>query len=250
VVWGKTEASVSGWARTLNSFQMNGIFVVNFLELDHYFQVIESKCVICEKSQKTSHIIVVCRILGIPVVEVESIDDLEHGNVYLHIDFNSNTISCYDNEVRFPEVSVSKIDGDSYPRMGHNLSIVNSPLLVKKIIKNCKGDVEQLFLRSEFLWLSLKNNPYVFLKEKGIDATVQAMYEELRVLYASMGGSYILHFRGLDLRSDQRIYNNTKEAEQNPHLGLHGIRQLLLNPLYLVAELKAMDKLLGEADMV
>ena len=233
--------SVFGLISNQSKFQNGGILVLKSLEIIHYSMVMNSIGIICEKCQKTSHIVVVCRIMGIPVVQVQSINFIDQYKKFIHINFQ-------DSQVQFSENEFTVLDKPlecnyCYPRIQHQLSIVNSNQLIDRIKTQNNDDVEQIFLRSELMWLSLQTNPYYYLSQNGIQKTAQKIQEELLPLCKKISNNLILNFRGLDLRSDQGLFEEQKVYEPNPHLGLHGIRQLLVFKDYLLAELLAVDSL-------
>ena len=234
--------SVYGKISRINHFEGGRVLVLKSLELGHYQMVMNSIGIICENCQKTSHIIVVCRIMGIPVVTIQSINDISTSNDFIHINFQDRQVQYSDQMFAITDKPVEY--HYLYPRLFHQLSIVNSCNLINRINEYSNGDVEQVFLRSELLWLSLQRNPYEYFNQYGREATVRKIYDQLNMLYINLKDSQILNFRGLDLRSDQRLFENSpQKTEPNPHLGMHGTRQLLHNPDYLITELKAVDSL-------
>jgi phosphoenolpyruvate-protein kinase (PTS system EI component) len=237
--------SVYGKISRTNHFEGGRVLVLKSLELGHYQMVMNSIGIVCENCQKTSHIIVVCRIMGIPVVTIQSVNDINTNNEFIHINFQDGQIQYSDQMFAITDKPVEY--HNLYPKLFHQLSIVNSCNLISRINEYSNDDVEQIFLRSELLWLSFQTNPYEYFYQYGKEATVSKIYNQLSMLYINLKDSQILNFRGLDLRSDQGLFENSiQKTEPNPHLGMHGTRQLLQNPGYLITELKAVDYLYSQ----
>ena len=228
------------------------VLVTKTLELKDYPSVTRSKIIICETGLPVSHIGIVCRTLGITVVQVEKIDEVYSPNLLISLDIRRNKIIFLNNEQANDHISTFQENevyiSPAYLSLKYQLGIINDLQHIRAIVENTSNKIEQLFLRSELVWLSIQKNPYCYLNDHGIDSTMNLIYRELKPICKMMKASKVkLHFRGLDLRSDDRLYQETvSEKEPNPALGLHGLRQLLKYQDYFSAELMAIDKLAAD----
>lgn len=213
------------------------ILLVKSLELDDYRRVVASRAVICERCADTSHIAIVCRILGVPVVTVEGA---------------TRRLSAGDTVTvnpRCEEVLVGGLDDGPAPaafkyerpagleigRFRYQLSILAEPTLVERVNSLAQDEVEQFFLREELVWVAKGQDPYAFLRASGIESLAAALHASLGPIAEALEPRQALNFRALDLRSDQLAqFGDEGAPEPNPHLGLHGIRRLLVTPGYLV----------------
>ena len=229
------------------SIRVGKVFFCKSICLKNYAQIIKSQVVVCENSQKTSHIIVVCRIMGIPVVEIDSVDNLQYKDKgkFININYAQKNL-CVTDIIQDSGLERLEFHQPIQHELKYQLSIINSPSLIKKINQKKSNNVEQLFLRSELLWLSLQGNPYDYLNEHGEKKTALVISNELRKLCKFLKQDQIFNFRGLDLRSDEDFFSEENFIEPNPQLGLHGTRQLLSRSEYLKAELTAIDMLYNE----
>lgn len=209
-----------------------------------YTELVRSSGVLCQRCQPTSHITVVCRILGIPIVTCDlSAMDLVDGDP-LAIDMSAGEV------VARGEPSPSYCDGyipdaeqwlgavPCFDSLRFQVSIIDSPELIDTINLDHAKHVDRFFLRSELLWLSVGRDPYEFLETEGAEVTVELLMTRLLSLADRLIDGQLLNFRGLDLRSDERA-DSGLPRESNPHLGNHGVRQLLQHPEYLKCELQA-----------
>lgn len=224
------------------------ILVVDTLTIDHYQLAAQSVAVICEDCQPTNHMTVVCRILGIPVVRVDSATRHFTTGQTVRVDLAHSEVSTsdHDKSPANPRVPppLFQVAANS---LRFQVSIVNEPRLIDQINDSQAEDVEQFFLRSELLWLSRRLHPIDFFSRKGESATVDMLHEALNGLVTRLRPDQFLNFRGLDLRTDQNNFGTLPRAhEPNPQLGLHGTRHLLAAPDYLAAELRAVDRLYAE----
>ena len=234
--------AVSGWIGT-------EILLLHSLELKDYATVIYSRAIVCERCQGTSHIVIVCRTLGIPVVQVESIHELSAQDAFATIDFSANSIVITEGKSFNGLAELNSENEDAPPSvfssLTYQLGIVDNLDHIRKTCTAIQDNVEQLFLRSELMWLSLQVNPFSYFTSHGLADTVDLISNELENIYHEIEKkNIILNFRGLDLRSDQKLFEEAcQQKEPNPNLGLHGTRQLLVFKEYLSAELLAVDYL-------
>ena len=226
------------------------IYVTNSLELSDYFSVISSKLIICKQWLNVSHIAIVCRTLGVTVVQIDDIDFPLWENPFVTYDSELKTLSFSDFET-IPKTHCDLASKNPMPyhsllsSIQCQLGIINYLPHIKSVLSNISGQVEQLFLRSELLWLPLRDNPYSFLESHGEDATTNIIFQQLEAICKLLKPRNLnLHFRGLDLRSDED-FNGMQfvQNESNPALGLHGLRQLLTHESYFAAELGAIQRL-------
>ena len=225
------------------------IFVTDTLGLSDYFSVISSKMIICRKWLSVSHIAIICRTLGITVVQISDTDVRFQDGLYVTYDIIRKTIYISDNKIEINKYNRQSINNYSDQSLlysvKYQLGIINSIPHIRSITDSISGNVEQLFLRSELLWLPLRDNPYAYLGRNGTRATSKTLFNQLQPICNILEKKHlILHFRGLDLRSDEDFnMGHSLKSEPNPVLGLHGLRQLLQHKDYLLAELGAIKEL-------
>ena len=220
-----------------------GIFVASDLSLADYPAVVGCGGVICQGCEPTSHIAVVCRIIGIPVMVMEDACArfLAGSLVTLHPD----AAQIIDGAIDAPDaITPSGLTEVVEARaIQFQLSIVPHPGLIAAINAVGRDDVEHFFLREEFIWFESDEEPFEYLRVHGCEAVTERLVSASVPLLKEMKPTQILNFRGLDIRSDQRPDEGSNEREPNPQLGLHGVRRLLAEPDFLEAELRAVDGL-------
>jgi pyruvate, water dikinase len=225
----------------------DGVLLVDDLDLKDYGDVVRSQAVVCEVCETTSHIAIVCRILGIPVMMVEDATaELKPGDRIAVDPASRRVIRGISNETAARSTSPAP-SASSRLRDGHfrfQLSIVGDRGLIDRVNACARDDVDQFFLREELLWVARWQDPYAFLVEAGVEALAGLLVEALLPLAEALEPAQRLNYRALDIRSDQlKHFGGHQGLEANPHLGLHGIRRLLLTRDYVRAELMAVDRL-------
>lgn len=224
-----------------SQFIKQGIFITLELDLKDYQKIVESVAVVSETAEAMSHIAVVCRILGIPVVILDKAMQLLPVDECVTVDAHSGRITHGEAAA---EVAVSFRIEVPESDLRYQLSIIDLPDLIKRVNSLARGDVEHFFIREEFIWTGRNLNPFGFFKSNGATAISELLLESLLSLVRCLEANQLLNFRSLDFRSDQWAeFGEPLPHEPNPQLGMHGIRQLLRCQEYLAAELAAVDQL-------
>lgn len=223
------------------------VFVCHEPTLTEYARIINSIAVLCELAEATSHICVVCRILGIPVLVLPNALRLLSEAAPVHVDPTAGLITQAAEAAPLPPPPMPPSEGCRIRRpigLRYQLSIIDSPALVDQINLRALDDVDSLFLRSELIWIAHNIDPFAALGQEGPEWVTSFLTKSLLALARRLRPSQCLNFRSLDLRSDHlRQFGSSSAVEPNPHLGLHGIRQMLTLPGLLAAELRAVDAL-------
>jgi pyruvate, water dikinase len=227
------------------SFQKGHIFLTKELNMADYAQIIRSRAVICENGGKTGHLAVICRILGIPVILLDDATNIFDDGHEVTVDCLTGRIFWGKRYVPKPRKSRDDVDllHLVHQKDTHlQLSIVNE-LNIKEINTLGAVNVEHFFLREEFIWVRENINPFAYFKSKGRNGTTDLLVSNLLQCVKYLREGQLLNFRSLDMRSDEfrHFRGGIDFTEANPQLGLHGIRQLLLEPEFLIAELQALD---------
>jgi phosphoenolpyruvate-protein kinase (PTS system EI component) len=222
-----------------------GVFLTGELNLKDYTNIIDSKAVICETAEATSHITVVCRILGVPIVLLERATEIFSPNMQVLVDAQHGRLSQGDDLHEPVTEGVHELAAAlAAAKLNYQLSIIDMPELITRVKSIGQGDVDYFFLREEFIWLGRSLHPFRFFEERGADDVTKLLLESLIPLATCLEREQLLNFRSLDLRSDQsNQFAEPSIYEPNPHLGLHGIRQLLRCQDFLAASLSAVDQL-------
>lgn len=238
--------SCAGLAFSTSSTANSQVFVTDELDLKHYESVIKSNAVICQSAEATSHIVVVCRILGIPVVILERAIDLIPPNTPVTVDTQHGRICVGDGIPQPTGFDGSNVEFDKIvtENLRYQVSIIDLPDLVTRVNSIDRSDVNYFFLREEFIWVGQDINPFNLYRDQGPNGITKLLLKSLLPLAKRLEDYQLLNFRSLDLRSDQlNQFGGPITHEPNPHLGMHGIRQLLRCNEYLAAELYAVDQL-------
>lgn len=231
-------------SRDPNATQADYIFLTQELKLADYARVINSKAIICENGGKTGHLASICRILGIPII---LLDDAS----MLFKDQQEVTLDCVHGIIYWgrQEIHSQSRQEDrgllalvQQRNIAFELTIVDE-LNIARINALQSFNVERFFLREEFLWVKANYSPFAFLKEKGREETTAYLVSSLKKYMRYLKPGQFFNFRSLDIRSDELRHfpGGIKKVEGNPELGLHGIRKLLIEQEYLIAELQAID---------
>lgn len=222
------------------------VLVCSALGLGHYADLVRAAAVVCEAAETTSHMAVVARILGVPVVAVSGAVALLRPGANVSVDSEAGLV--------YPAPSIPKDRARpavvALPPSGidYQVSIIPWPGIVERINRSRGRQPARLFLRSEFVWIANATYPIDLLDSRGAGAVVETLVTELRPVLSAMPKNQILNFRGLDIRSDQthEFGASVSTAEANPQLGVHGARMLLRQPEYLLSELSAIAQLRSE----
>jgi phosphoenolpyruvate-protein kinase (PTS system EI component) len=226
-----------------------GIFVAPELEFADYESIVQSRGIVCEHVGITSHLAVICRILGIPVIRLQNATARLISGTMVTLDpalglVHNGNVAITPQPDRWLGVLRDEVD---QRQLSFNLSIVDRNC-IQRLNLGAAVRIEQFFFREEFLWVRLNRDPFSFLKENGVHPTARLISSALKELLLTMKTGQTLNYRVLDVRSDEfsHFESQARLRENNPQMGLHGIRQLLLNEEMLVAELMAAELLVQE----
>lgn len=223
----------------------NSIFLTKELEMKDYAKVLVSKAIICENGGKTGHMTIICRILGITVLLIENATQIFKESQVV-------TISCTPARVFFgkryiPKSVSNKVQKDIVTLIQKRPIHFQLSIVDERNIEwvNSLGPpyAREFFLREEFIWVKKNISPFAYFRRFGPEQTVELLVSNVVACLEKMKPGQRLNFRSLDIRSDEFPYFREGLAlrEANPQLGLHGIRQLLREQEFLIAELQAMD---------
>jgi pyruvate,water dikinase len=240
--------SCSGWLTTAEDESLqDGILLIGDLDLKDYAAVVRAKGVVCGGCESTSHIAVVCRILGVPVVVLDKAMDLLQPGDRIVVDATGGRVRRISADETGLEVDAGvQLARPNLPtgRFRYQLSIIEDAELIESANALGRRNIDHFFLREELLWVARHQDPFSFLAEQGPEEMVRLLVDALLPLVQVLEPDQKLNFRALDIRSDQRRhFGMTSAFEANPNLGLHGIRQLLLVEEYVAVELRAVDRL-------
>jgi pyruvate,water dikinase len=211
-----------------------------------YVTLVSSAAVVCTRSGRTSHMAVIARILGIPVVSA-STRGLEAISQWPWVVVDGRGTRAYRAEPhhQLAPDSGPRISPSAFRHRPLQLSVVHDKRLFRRISQQLGDEDLQLFLRSEFVWFALDMIPAGRHGDLTSLADEHPFIDALAVAADWLCPRHVLNFRGLDLRSDQVAGADRSIArrEPNPSLGLHGTRALLTYEDYLRWELRAVDAL-------
>ncbi len=244
LVNGKNFAGLANYNPDLDATDY--IFVTNKLTLDKFKPIKNASAVVCLDAGDTSHMCVICRIMGIPVIRLDDSTKLPQDQTLITIE-PSTGIIWKGRKVIPDKALLSSAINVNFERLTFQASIVE-PKNIAELNLVSRLNVEQFFLRSEFLWMMENENPLEFVSKHGSEYSSEWLYERIREHFNYIESKQILNFRSLDVRSDEFniFYEARLHVERNPQIGLHGIRHLLLERALLEAEILAMSKLYVE----
>lgn len=218
--------------------------IINNISSCCYHEIVGASIIVCKEWLDLSHVAVICRTVGITVVQVDVIDARLPSKGFIAFDDRANQIvisnTLINDDCQF-EGSENAIVED----LSYQLGIVNEPTVIKRLLSASSVRPKYLFIRSELIWLSLQKRPYIYLNETSVYEVAVLLCNALQEIcnIADLYGASV-NFRALDTRTDEVMYgNDTSITERNPILGMHGLRQLLQEKDYFTAEMMAMDML-------
>lgn len=215
------------------------LFLCDTLQLKDLSAIRKSEGVLFNKIGNTSHVAVIAKIQGIPLYQMKHMKKCKDGDKVL---LENNTLKCGDvtllnknNKIdanilkKFDEVQVSVFDYK-------NVKMVND--------SNAKN-IKQFFVRDEFIWINEGIHPSDYYEKKGSEKTIGVIERYLLKILNQINKYQCINFRSFDLRSNETIILNKKSSnENNPDMGLHGIRDTLRERReLLLSEIKAVDNL-------
>ena len=199
------------------------------------------KGLVTETGGKTSHVGIFAAALGIPAVtgiknltskinsgEKIIVDGIE-GEVIIHPNDKKNQyfLKKQENYRRYEERLLTNIHQPAETLDGHQINLLANIESNQEVNSLHKFGAEGVGLyRTEFLYLSANNLPGERELYENFKEVAQAMNEKSVVI------------RTLDIGMDKQLAGIEKVDEDNPALGLRGIRLSLVNPESFLSQLK------------
>ena len=190
-----------------------------------------------------SHTAILARTLGIPAVvgvgrELMTVSDGEalavdsfHGKVYLHPDAHTaRRLGERQKEDQRVKELLQKYKGmENVTRDGRKIEIFANIQSISEVGAALRGDAGGIGLfRSEFLYLDRTDYP-----------DEEEQFRAYRTVLQSMGDKKVI-IRTLDIGADKQVGYLGLEREENPALGLRGIRICLTRPEVFRTQLRAL----------
>jgi phosphohistidine swiveling domain-containing protein len=230
--------------RTPPANATNFIYLTTRLSPQEYWRIRRCRAVICEDGGVADHAAVVCRIIGRPLIRLDrATRNLKDGEM-IGLDGVTGDLVL---DAR--DVPSSPLPGGAAlaiireRRLTLQVSIVGAPEIA--LVNRGRGDdvhaqVQQFFVREELLWATQGLDPFRFTSAHGPDAAADFLAAQLLRCLRHLRPGQLLNYRSLDWRAEYEEADGALQVrEPNPDLGLHGIRRLLVEPMLLIAELKA-----------
>lgn len=217
------------------------ILSIGRLRLVDYPRVVKSIAVICREGENVSHLPVLCRLLGKPVVQMNSPStELENriatingltGKIVINSGGGNNSDIEGDERSDFSAFIPANIRWQ--------VSVIDSAQ-VKNAIEVAPDISITFFVRHEFFWLTTQANPFEYAESQGYASFSEYLFEYLSTIARQLRPGDSLNFRSLDLRSNEfNEFRRMQVAETNPTLGDHGLRHMLQEPKMMIAEAQA-----------
>lgn len=217
------------------------ILNIDRLRLIDYPRVAKSIAVICREGENVSHLPVLCRLLGKPVVQMNSVTP-PLDNQIVTINGLTGTIAINSGEVVNSDIEddeVSEFSAFIPTAIRWQVSVIDG-IQVKNAIKVAPDTGITFFVRHEFFWLTIQSNPFEHAESLGYASFSERLFDYLSTIAQQLRPGDSLNFRSLDLRSNEfNEFRRVQVIETNPTLGDHGIRHMLQEPEMMIAEARA-----------
>lgn len=224
--------------------EANAILVAARIGPGDYRRVRRAIGVIVEEGGPSSHVSVVCRTIGVPLLRVDNATQLLRPGDRIFLDCDHGHVLSA--SARHDPTGIRDADPELAARLRElrlQLSILE-PRHIDEANALLPDNIEQHFLRGEFLWTYLGENPYDYVERHGREATAERIANELRDYADRLAPGQLLSMRSIDVRSDEFLHlREGAIVEANPQLGLHGLRHQLVEPAVISAEICAMQRL-------
>lgn len=216
------------------------ICVVKNLKTMRIDAIVKAKGILCEMGGgEFDHISTVCRILGIPIIVLENACTLIMPGTFISLNGQTGEVFLGNKNFSDDEVCFSVSEKKTLLDKKFQICVV-SHRNIDSINESQKyNNVSTFFLRHEFFWYFLGKSPYDYVKENGIVNTSIKIRNHIKKFVIKLNNDQLLNFRSVDIRSNE--FNNIEIFEENPHLGLHGLRRSLKDKDLLISELLAVD---------
>lgn len=189
---------------------------------------------VSETGGATCHIALLARSLGLPaVLGVSGISEQLQPGDLVAVDGDGGRVELLaagvDHEGRQPEVSDHGAPRDRLPFRGRLRLEANFNLVVEAEAALAHGAAGVGLFRSEYTWLTAAGEPRP-------EAELVAEYRQLLAAFAPRP----VTIRTLDFGGDKVLRADPGPAEENPALGLRGIRFSLARPAWFRRQLRAL----------
>ena len=195
-----------------------------------------------EAGGKTSHVGIFASALGIPsVVGIKNLTAKINTGDNIIIDGINGYVITNPSKKILDEYKIKKTNHNIYEKQ--LLVNINQPAVTLdnfrvQLMANIESiqDIKALkkygaegvgLYRTEYLYLSTQSNP-----------TEKVLYENFKKVVQEIAPLPVV-IRTLDIGMDKQPYSNGKNDEDNPALGLRGIRMSLVNPEQFIMQLRA-----------
>jgi phosphoenolpyruvate-protein kinase (PTS system EI component) len=223
------------------------VLVLEYLRTDDVGRISLCSAIIVEDGCSCDHASMICRTLGVSVVQLRDATTVLRDGQMLCVDGHAGGIEVDPPYSKAPEW-VPELTRSAWARLRpirFQVGVLDERC-VRAVNALRSSSVEQFFVRHEFVWLMRNECPFLSVQTRGIEATADLIYKTLLPITAALEDGQLLNFRSLDARSDEYhsiIKDPDRGPERNPQTGLHGIRHLLSRQELLKAELLAVDAL-------
>ncbi len=219
----------------LKKIQKGDILVTKMTNPDMVVSMQKSAAIVTNEGGITSHASIVSREMGIPaIVGTDEATEILQDGQEITVDGGEGKVYAGAGIIEQKKIEIKPaIHTQTKIKV-----IVDLPSFAERASKT--GLKEVGLTRIEGIIAESGKHPYIYLKENKVND-----YEEIVYSGVSRIAKYFdkLWVRTSDIRTDE--YSNlpgAPEKEGNPMLGLHGIRDSLLHPKLLKAELSALDR--------
>jgi len=228
----------------LSKIQKGDILVTKMTNPDMVVTMQKSAAIVTDEGGLTAHAAIVSREMGIPAVvgTQEATEKLRDGQL-VSVDGSAGKVYAGEGAVEEKQVEIKPvIESETKIKV-----MVDLPSFAERAAETKIKEVG--LTRIEGIISETGKHPYLFEKEKRLKD-----YEEIVYSGVSRISKFFdkLWVRTSDIRSDEfmNLQGAPKEKEPNPMLGLHGIRDSLLHPEILKAELNALKKVADEGKKI
>jgi len=215
----------------LSKVQKGDVLVTEMTNPDMVITMQKSAAIITDEGGLTCHAAIVSREMGIPtVVGTEKATKILKENQEVTVDGFNGKVYTGKSETITSEVN------PIVPTKTKIKVIVDLPEAAERAAKT-KADCIGL-MRLEGIIASSGKHPIMFQQQNKLDEYTEILKKGIEKISQPFKEIWI---RTSDIRSDEyaNLEGAPKEKEDNPMLGMHGIRFSLKNPELLKAELKA-----------
>ncbi len=228
----------------LDKLQEDDVLVTKMTNPDMVVSMKKASAIITDEGGLTSHAAIVSREMGIPAVvgTRDATEKLKDGEI-VTVDGTNGKVYL-GRALKESKEKIKKVRKKTRTKIK---LIVDLPSFAKRAAET--GIKSVGLTRIEGIIAESGKHPEYFLKNNKIEEYEEIIYSGLKKIAEHFD---IMWVRTSDIRSDefQDLEGAPQEIEQNPMLGMHGIRYGLRNKQILIAELKALKKLSEEGEKI